>query len=164
MVTRAEVLGWIRRLGLADVFCRLYLREPVPYHLDVHFGCPEELFSPTGQQSTFTEGGLIPLLDDGNFGLILLFDPLSGQFIEKDIEGGGEVQTRYDNWQQYLAELMIRIADSGADDEKLRGIAEMVGFRYLAETLQFLDSCGNLPFDEYHRRKEAFRMQLSDEQ
>ena len=114
------------------------------------------------QQDRYTQGGLTPLLDDGNFGLVLFFEPATGGFVEKDVERPDDVRHRYENWHQYLANQVIRMAESGVSDERLQSISSEIGFRHLAAAIQFLDRCGDLPADEFERQRQEFLTSVPD--
>jgi hypothetical protein len=48
------------------------------------------------------------------------------------------------------------MAESIDDDERLERMADLVGFKYLEETLSLLDSLGNAPYEETQRAKAGF--------
>ena len=67
-----------------------------------------------------------------------------------------EERTRFQNWQQYLGWLVINMAESIDDDQRLRVMSDLVGYKYFDETLAFLDDLGNIPSEQYHRAKDGF--------
>jgi hypothetical protein len=55
-----------------------------------------------------------------------------------------------------LGALVINIAESIDDDEQLRVMSDLVGYRYFDETLNLLDGLENAPHEGYHRAKASF--------
>ena len=86
-------------------------------NLDIYFGPPEEFFLASDTQSPYTDGGLIPILDDGNFGIVTFLDPKARTIVQKDVERPFEECARFQDWQQYLGWLVIVLAESIDDDE-----------------------------------------------
>lgn len=141
MATRDESLATIESLGVAPVFANSYRSKDLPFHLEIYFGPPEEFFLGPETQDIYTEGRLIPLLDDGNFGIVTFYDPTAHTFVQIDIEEPDGERTILRSWQQYLADLFIRIADSGVEDAAgLAQISNMIGFMHLERTLEFMES------------------------
>jgi hypothetical protein len=161
MATRDEAHRTLELLGVAPIFLHSYSTRPLPRNLDIFFGPPEELFLEPETQGVYTEGRLIPILDDGNFGLVTFYDPRDKSLIQKDVETPGEIQARYRNWQQYLADLLMRIAEVIEDENELKDIAQLVGFRHLAETLACLDRLAAKSDNEWNRGKEQFIAELT---
>jgi len=127
-------------LQAAPVFLLSYEVQRLPENLDIYFGPPDEFFLGCETQdpgNPYTRGRLIPILDDGNFGVITFYDPDTRSLIQMDIESPGEVLEVFHSWQQYLADLMIGIAESGEDDGQVRRIVELVQFRHANELLEF---------------------------
>jgi hypothetical protein len=157
MAIRDQARHSLGLLNPSPVFLRAYEDQRLPEDLDIYVGCPEEFFLAPDTLPAYTEGRLIPLLDDGNFGLVTFYDPASGGLVQKDVESPHEVRARFANWQQYLADLLIRIAESIDDDVRLRRVARLIGFHHYDELLAFFDSCRDRPpAEEYNRRKASF--------
>ena len=72
----------IRRRSLVN----LYRQKRLPENLDIYFSPPEEFFLASDTQSPYTDGGLIPILDDGNFGIVTFLDPETRTIVQKDVE------------------------------------------------------------------------------
>src|SRR6516162_3078887 len=148
-VAREQALETLTMLGVAPIFLQSYKDEPLPKDLDLFFRAPGEFFIGPETQEFYTEGRLIPLLDNGSFALVLFYDPQNKAFIRKYIEDP-EVEIHYANWQQYLADLMIEIAEGkDADDSELAEIATLIEFKHLEETIAFLDSLPESSYDQY---------------
>ena len=157
MTIRDQARHALGLLNPSPVFLRAYEDQRLPEDLDIYVGCPEEFFLAPDTLPAYTEGCLIPILDDGNFSLITFYDPTSGGLVQKDIESPHEVRARFAGWQQYLADLMIRIAESIDDDDRLRGVARLIDFHHIDELLAFLHACRDQPpAEEYTRRKARF--------
>lgn len=139
MTTRSESLTTLESLGVASVFADSYRSKNLPLNLQIYFGPPEEFFIAPDTQNTYTDGRLIPLLDNGNFDSVLFYDPAARVFIQKYVESPDEPPIVFRSWQQYLADLVIGIVESGADDEELEQIAVLIGFQHLQRTLEFMD-------------------------
>jgi hypothetical protein len=160
MATRDEALAALLSLDPAPVFGESYRNKHLPGNLEIYFGPPEEFFLAGDTQSRYTDGGLIPILDDGNFGIVTFFDPESRTLVQKDVESPLDEYARFHNWQQYLGALVINIAESIDDDERLRVMSDLVGYRYFDETLGVLDGLKNAPYEEYHRARARFLASL----
>ena len=81
-----ESLNTIRSLGLAPIFEDLYFGREVPANLRVYMSYPSQFRS--ASLSTWlplTEGRLIPIVDDGNFYDICLYDPQQRKFVVKGV-------------------------------------------------------------------------------
>jgi hypothetical protein len=157
MTIRDQARHSLALLNPSPVFLQAYEGHRLPENLDIYFSCPEEFFLAPETLPAYTEGHLIPILDDGNFGLITFYDPRGGGLVQKDIESPNEVRARFANWQQYLADLMIRIAESIDEDDRLRRVARLIDFHHLDELLAFFDACRDQPpVEEYNRRKARF--------
>lgn len=153
MASRVESLATLESLGVADIFAHSYRSKKLPFSLDIYFGPPEEFFIASDTQETYTEGRLVPLLDDGNFGSVIFFDPETGAFLKKYVESLGEPPIVFTSWQQYLADLVIRIAESGVDDAELEQIATAIDFLHLDRTLAFMNAADD---DDWSERRYAF--------
>jgi hypothetical protein len=152
-----ESLNAIRSLGLAPVFEDLYFGREVPADLRIHMSYPNR-FRETSLSDwlPLTEGGLIPIVDDGNFYDICLYDPHRRKFMVKFIEEPGTVAREFDSWQQFLAYKLLEIADSGPEDAALAEVAEAVGFNHTPRLLALLREMEALPDAEIDERAERF--------
>jgi len=154
--TRAQALNALRTWNPAPVFLDAYATKHLPENLDIYVGPPEEFFLAPDTQARYTKNRVIPVLDDGNFGLVIFHDPDDRILIECDVETPDEIRHTYNNWQQYLAGLMLRIGDSVDDDHRIRRMAELVAFKHTDELLQLWRSIGDLPYADYERSCDAF--------
>ena len=160
MATRDEALAALLSLDPTPVFAESYRNKRLPESLEIYFGPPEEFFLAGDTQSPYTDGRLIPILDDGNFGIVTFLDPESRTLVQKAAESPFDEYARFHNWQQYLGALVINIAESIDDDEQLRVMSDLVGYRYFDETLNLLDGLENAPHEGYHRAKASFLTSL----
>src|SRR3954469_4654325 len=154
--TRQQAYQALAALGPAPVFLQSYESERLPENLDIYFGPPEEYFLAPDTQQAYTRGRLVPLLDDGNFGLVTFHDPADGSLVQVDVEEPGRVRETFANWQPYLADLMIVIGESGVDDERLRRIAGLVQFPHVEGLFAFFDRVAALSHDDYHAARRQF--------
>ena len=154
--TRAQALNALRTWNPAPVFLDAYAAKHLPENLDIYFGPPEEFFLAPDTQARYTRNRLIPVLDDGNFGLVIFHDPDKRILIELDIETSDEIRHTYYNWQQYLAGLMLRIGESVDYDDHVRRMAGLVAFKHTDELFELWRFIGNLPHADYERSCEAF--------
>ena len=154
--SRAQALNALRTWNPAPVFLDAYATKHLPENLDIYFGPPEEFFLAPDTQARYTKNRLIPLLDDGNFGLVIFHDPDRRILIELDVEAPDEVRHSYQNWQQYLAGLMLRIGESIDDDHRVSRMADLVGFKHAADLLELWRLIADLPHAEYERSCAAF--------
>src|SRR5262249_15333534 len=131
------------------ILLQCYESKKLPENLDIYLGPPEEFFLAPDTQDSYTEGRLIPLLDDGNFGVVTFYDPRTGMFVQKDVESPGEARATFVNWQQYLASVLVQIAESTEDDGRVRRAAELLEFRYIDSLLALLNGSGALNYDRH---------------
>src|SRR5262245_36166688 len=160
MATRDEALAALLSLNPAPVFGESYRSKRLPESLEIYFGPPEEFFLAADTQSPYTDGGLIPILDDGNFGIVTFLDPKSGALVQKDVESPPDEYARFHNWQLYLGALVINMAESIDDDERLRVMSDLVGYRYFDETLDLLNGLEDASHEEHDRAKMRFLASL----
>jgi hypothetical protein len=154
--TREQARESLARFNAAPVFLDAYVYKRLPLRLDTYFRPPEPFFRPPDAPSEYLEGRLIPILDDGNFGIITFYNPANGVLVQKDVEAPREVLATFSNWQQYLADLMIRAAESSEDDERLRQISELIEFRYFDALMAFFNAHEHEAHYEYQRHKAEF--------
>lgn len=152
-----ESLNAIRTLGLAPVFESLYFGREVPANLAVYMRYPKMFRNATlAQCEPLTEGGLVPIVDDGNGYNICLFDPRRGAFVVKFIEEPHRVVREFASWQQYLAYALLEIADSGLSEEELVEVAQATGFKRTGELVALLREMESLPDRAIDQRCEQF--------
>ncbi len=152
-----ESLNTIRSLGIGPVFESIYFGRDVPEVISPYFGYPD-LFRKTAliDCGPLTEGRLIPICDDGNGDNICLFDPVKREFVVKFMEEPEEVVREFSLWQQYLAHVLLAIADSGATDDEIVEVADLIGFKQTEGLLALLSELELLPDDIADRRTEDF--------
>lgn len=157
MTLRSRARQHLASLNPAPVFLQAYESKRLPEDLDIYVGCPEEFFLASDTLPAYIGDSLIPILDDGNFGIVTFYDVTDGSLIQKDIESPGEVIARFAHWQQYLADLMIRIGESVEDEDQLRRIAQLIGFLHFPALMAFFDDCADNPRpSEYEGRRLRF--------
>lgn len=116
-----ESLNAVRSLGLAPVFEQLYFGREVPAGVATYMQYPQMFRDATPAQcEPLTQGGLVPIVDDGDGGRICLFDPHTGAFVV------------------YLAYVLLEIADSGLGEEELIDVAQATGFKRTGELVALL--------------------------
>ena len=153
--TREQALDALARWQPASVFLESYRSKRLPENLEIYFGPPEEFFLSPESQTLYTKDRIVPILDNGNFDLVLFDDPDTNQLIYLPVEEPDQV-TRFRNWQQYLAHLLLRVGESCVDEAHIRRMADLVQFRYVNELFTLWERAGNLPYDEYERDCLAF--------
>jgi hypothetical protein len=129
--TREHAYETLASLRPARIFLDSYRKRELPEFLDTHFGPPEEFFIAPDTQAAYEKDQLVPLLDDGNFGLVLFLDSRDRSLVQIYIESPHANRTFFRHWQQYLADLMVRIAEGEENDDRVRRIAALVGFQYV---------------------------------
>jgi len=160
--TREEAYAALASLNPAPVFLQAYHTERLPENLDISFGVPEEFFIAADSQEPYTHGQMIPILDDGNFGLVTFLNPHTRELVQVDVESPGEVRGVFQNWQQFLADLLIGIGESGVTDEQLRRIAELVGFAHTDALFAFFERIQDANNAEYRALREQFVSSISE--
>jgi len=152
-----ESLNAIRSLGLARVFEDLYFGRDVPHGLQISMRYPGE-FRTTSlvEWQPLTASGLVPIVDDGNFPEICLYDARRQRLVVKALEEPAERLREFVSWQQYLAHRLLAIADSGLSDPELIDVANADGFARTAELIALLDEMGNLTDREADVRAARF--------
>jgi hypothetical protein len=156
MATRKQAFEALKALNPAPVFLQSYQDERLPENLDIFFRPPEELFLAPETQTAYTQGRLIPILDDGNFGIVTFYDPSTGSLIQKDVESPAEIRAQFHNWQQYLAHLVVRIAETVDDETRVERMATLLQFKYCNEVFAFLDEVATEPYERYHSKRQKF--------
>lgn len=163
-VTREQALETLESLGVAAIFIHAYLDNELPDHMELYFRPPDEFFLAPDTQEEYTQGRLIPLLDNGSFNLVLFYDPESKTFVRKYVEDPDDpnTQTHYANWNQYLADLMIDIVEGAEEDDdgELEKIAKRIEFERLYDVIAFVDSLSSVPYEEHDERRSGFIRQF----
>jgi len=98
----------------------------------------------------------MPILDDGNFGLVTFHDPDARRLLEIYVETPREVCAEFNNWQQYLANLLLRIGEAEDDDACLLRISELLGFRYAGKLFDFWHRTNTLRGDRFNAECRVF--------
>jgi len=161
-LTRQQALDTLALWKPAPIFLQVYEVPRLPEQLDIYFGPPEEFFLDPSVQQDYTFGRLVPILDDGNFGLITLSDPQAQSLLQVDLETPEATRAVFVTWQQYLGDLMIRIGESVDDDERLRRISDLVEFTALDELFAFFELSSELRGTNYEILKKRFLEDLSE--
>ena len=138
--TREQAYAALESLRPALVFLDSYRVDRLPENLQVCFGPPEEFFVAVDSQEPYTAGRMVPILDDGNFDRVIFLDPQTRSLVQFDIESPGAPVVVFRHWQQYLADLMLRIGDWVDDDQRLRRMAGLIGFAHIDELFAFFAS------------------------
>jgi hypothetical protein len=131
--TREQACAALASLDPAAVFLDSYRVRSLTENLDIDFGPPEEFFIAPDTQALYTRGRFIPILDDGNSGIVTFLDPDTRTLIQIDVESPNEQRAHFNHWQQYLAELMVRVGESVDSDDRVRRVADLVGFDHTQE-------------------------------
>ena len=71
---------------------------------------------------------VVPILDEGSFDTAILLHPYSGELFCFSIELPQQALRSYANWQQYLADLMLRLAEIEEDDAEVVRLGKLIGF------------------------------------
>ena len=155
-ISRDKSYAALAELKPAPVFLQSYQSKRLPEDFDIYFGPPEELFLAPATDEEYPWGDRIPILDDGNFGLLLFVDPKTKKLIRIDIESPDEIHDEFENWQQYLADLMIRIGEGIDDDNRARRAAEVMGFAHVDELFDFFSRTQSMSVSAYESAKRHF--------
>jgi hypothetical protein len=158
--TREQAYAALASLNPAPVFLESYRVRPLPENLDIYFGPPEEFFIAPDTQEIYACDRLVPILDDGNFDLVTFLDPGSGELVQLDVETPDEPRAIFRHWQQYLAALMIRMAESVDDDARVRRIAGLVGFAHTDELFEYRANSDALSGDAWWEARRRFPLTL----
>jgi hypothetical protein len=162
-VTREQAYAALASLNPAPVFLDLYRVKQLPENLDIYVGPPEEFFIASDTQELYTRNRLVPILDDGNFGLVTFLEPDTRELIQMDVESPEESRAIFLHWQQYLADLMMRIGESMDDDSRLRRIAELVGFAHTDKLFEHFARTQDVSGDAWWEARRQFPLSLSAE-
>ena len=154
--TREQAYDALASLKPAHAFLESYRVKRLPENLDIYFGPPEEFFIAPDTQELYTRNHLVPILDDGNFGLVTFLDPDTGNLVQMDVESPDEDRATFRHWQQYLACLMIRIGESVDEDERVRRMAKLIGFAHTDELFAYFASSQALSGDEWWEARRKF--------
>ena len=152
-----ESLNTTRTLGLAPVFENLYFGRDVPANLRIYMSYPSDFRNSTlDEWQRLTAGSLVPIVDDGNFCNICLFDPRRRKFIVKFVEEPEQILREFDSWQQYLAYALLEISESGPSESQLVQVAEAAGFQHTADLIALIREMETLSDDEIGERANQF--------
>lgn len=138
------------------MFLDAYKSKQLPECLHAYIGPPDEFFIAADTQEPYSKGRLIPILDDGNFSIVTFSDPCGARLVQFDVESPQSMLKEFTNWQQYLADLLIRVGESIDDDARVRRIAALVEFRYPDMLFAFFTAAGDQPYEEYKRLEQQF--------
>ncbi|MBL9091142.1 MAG: LYR motif-containing protein [Planctomycetaceae bacterium] len=154
--SRNDAFDCLVALDVATVFLDSYRGKKLPENLDSYFGPPEEFFVAADTQEPYTDGELIPILDDGNFSVVTFCDPLQQHFVQYFVESPKSPINKFLSWQQYLADLLIHVGESMEDDERVRRVASIVGFQNSDLLFKFFAAAEDGSYDEYMRLRDEF--------
>jgi hypothetical protein len=160
--TREQAFAALASLNPAPVFLESYRVRPLPENLDIYFGPPEELFVAPDTQELYTRNHLVPILDDGNFGLVTFLDPNTWELIQIDVESPEESRASFRHWQQYLADLMIRVGETVDEDGRVRRIAQLIGFGHTDELFKYFARTEELSGDAWSEARRQFPLGIAD--
>jgi hypothetical protein len=158
--TREQAYATLASLNPAPVFLDAYRVRRLPENLDIYFGPPEEFFIAPDTQELYIRNRLIPILDDGNFGLVTFFDPSTEELVQMDVESPDESRATFRHWQQYLADLMVRVGDSVDEDERVRRIAGLIGFAHTDELFAYFARTQSLSGDAWWQARRQFPLSI----
>jgi hypothetical protein len=158
--TREQALDALTSLKPAAVFLDSYRVKPLPENLNIYFGSPEEFFIAPDTQEVYTRNRLIPILDDGNFGLVTFLDPDSKELVQIYVESPDEIRETFRHWQQYLASLMIQVGESVDEDERVRRMAKLVGFAHMDELIAYFARSQGLSGDALRDARRRFLLAI----
>jgi hypothetical protein len=160
-ITREEAYAALASLNPAPMFLESYRVRPLPGNLDIYFGPPDEFFIAPETQELYTRNLLIPILDDGNFGLVAFLDPSNRELVQLNIASPDESGATFWHWQQYLADLMVRIGESLDEDELVRRIARLVGFAHTDKLFAYFAPARALNGDVWWEARRQFPLSIS---
>lgn len=158
--TRVQAYDALASLKPAQVFLDSYSVKPLPENLDIYFGPPEEFFIAPDTQELYTRNLLLPILDDGNFGLVTFLDPGTGNLVQLDVESPDDCRSTFQHWQQFLADLMIRIGESVDDDEKVCRMGRLIGFAHTDELYAYFSRAQALNGDARCEARRKFPLEI----
>ncbi|QDT71478.1 hypothetical protein [Lacipirellula limnantheis] len=161
--TREQAYAALGSLNPSPVFLESYRVKPLPENLDIYFGPPEEFFIAPDTQELYTRNRLVPILDDGNFGLVTFLDPDTRELIQLDVESPDESRAVFHHWQQYLAALMIRVGESVDEDSRVRRMAELVGFSHTDKLFDHFARTAALSGDAWWEERSLFPLSIRAE-
>jgi hypothetical protein len=158
--TREQAYAALESLNPAQVFLESYRVQPLPEKLDSYFGPPEEFFIAPDTQELYTRNRLVPMLDDGNFGLVTFLDPKTRELVQMNVESPEGTRATFRHWQQYLADLMVRVGESVDDDERVRRIAQLIGFSHTDELFGYFTRTKALSADAWREARRRFPLDI----
>jgi hypothetical protein len=161
--TREQAYAALASLNPAPVFLISYRVKRLPENLDIYFGPPEEFFIAPDTQELYTHNRLVPILDDGNFGLVTFLEPDTRELVQMDVESPTESRAVFRHWQQYLADLMVRVGESVDDDSRVRHMAELVGFAHTEELFNYFARMEEVSGDAWWEARRQFLLSIPSE-
>ncbi len=154
--TREQAYQTVKEMRVAPVFAQSDEVKCLPENLDIFFGPPEEFFIASDSQEPYTGGRMVPILDDGNFGIVTFYDPRTGELAQYDIESSDEVHATFRCWQQYLAALLFRVVESIGDGERIRRIAALVRFHYVEDLFAVCHRAAGMSYQQFREERQRF--------
>ena len=142
-VTREQCYTALASLHPAPIFLQCYQQETLPDMMELYFRPPEVFFITPEIQVQYTNDVLIPNLDEGSFDTAILLHPHTGALYRYSIELPQQPLHTFPSWRQYLADLMLRIAELAEDDAEIVHLGNIIGFTDFDALFAFLA----LPYD-----------------
>ena len=142
-VTRAQCYAALASLQPAPIFLQCYQQEALPEMMELYFRPPEVFFITPEIQAQYTHNVLIPILDEDSFDTAILLHPVTGVLYRYSIEWPQQALCVFAHWGQYLADLMLRIAELAEDDAEIVHLGNIIGFTDFDALFAFLA----LPYD-----------------
>jgi hypothetical protein len=164
--TRDQAYQALASLNPAPVFLQAYRSEELPEGAELYFGPPEEYFDAVdataskAKSSPSAHERRIPILDDGNFGMVTFLDLDTRELVQIDMDAPDEPSMVFKHWQQYLADVLLQVADA-EDDDRVRRIAELIGFQHTDKLLLFLEDAESMDSDTWWDARTRFTLSLS---
>jgi hypothetical protein len=162
--SREQAYAALASLNPVPVFLDTYRLRPLPEDLDIYVGPPEEFFIAPETQEPYTRNRLVPILDDGNFGVVTFLDPASRNLVRIDVESPHDPYEPFQHWQQYLAHLMLRVGESIDSDDQVRRIAELIGFSHANKLFEYYERAQSMSSEACWEARRLFPLTIVAEQ
>jgi len=159
--TREQAYAALASLNPAQVFLDSYRIRRLPENLDIYFRPPEEFFLAGDSQEPYTRNSrFVPILDDGNFGVVTFLNPETRELVQIDVEAPGETRATFRHWQQYLADLMIQVGEVVEEDESVRRIGRLIGFDHTDALFAYYARTEGLSGDAWWEERRQFPLSI----
>ncbi len=156
-VTLESTLKLVQQLNLPQIVSKVLREEALPFDLDIHFGCIGEFFLMTeDEQKIYTQNGILPLWDDGNFDRITAYDTQADKFLMYYVEMPEEGFNVKYSYEQLMVKEFEGLWEAEIEGSDLRSIASLFNFKGVECFLLKMNEIQDLDYNEYEAEFDKY--------